>query len=695
MKRDAVLKILGIEMGVFIGLVPILVLYGFMDPFGTIKRTVAETIICIMGVTVAWGWYSGRIKEKLCPGHFLLIIYIAIGIVSLTGAPDKYAGIYRVLLVADWFVVTVAGYYLLRDRESVIGLLRWLAISGCAVGLVGIYETAAGSSPFINTAIFEGRVSSTFGIPTLFAGYILLIIFLMQGGFFVSRGAKEKALYGFVWIIMIVNLYYNRTLTAWASFILTEIYLVVRYFYVVRKNKKTVSMSRVIILFAAAAAVLFLAWSVLHFKGNDGSPRNRYDVLMREKGRSIQLRLQRWEAALEMIGDRPLKGVGTGQFVVYYPLYKAENGSHRQDAADVSFPENLLLLIFAETGVFGFLALTGVFAWTYMIMKRAISSGESWRRCAVFAFGCGAIALLLYAMFHYPLHTHGVWGVFWVCVSAVWGLGLSPAKERADVKPERGCPKEKKRILKGSLLFFCVLLGGCVFACSAGQLLKEYYFYSALGSGEQGKYEDAERHVVKALRLTCNKDWRLHKLHGEILLKEKRREESFSAFRNASRLRPNNVSLYYYMYSALSMNRKRNDEKIIETLDSIIKVAPHSDRPHMIKAVQHASMGRYGHAVSSMLSFLNYNDNPTWEEYYTLLLYMGKLSKRNKALEKEILWRVISMNPEGPMPYYHMGLIMFDEGDNANAEEMFRRALLEDPNFKEAAEGIERLGGIP
>jgi tetratricopeptide (TPR) repeat protein len=51
--------------------------------------------------------------------------------------------------------------------------------------------------------------------------------------------------------------------------------------------------------------------------------------------------------------------------------------------------------------------------------------------------------------------------------------------------------------------------------------------------------------------------------------------------------------------------------------------------------------------------------------------------------------------PEQPEPYNNAGLIYLEQGDRANAEAMFRKALAADPNYEPARTNLRQMGVTP
>jgi tetratricopeptide (TPR) repeat protein len=57
--------------------------------------------------------------------------------------------------------------------------------------------------------------------------------------------------------------------------------------------------------------------------------------------------------------------------------------------------------------------------------------------------------------------------------------------------------------------------------------------------------------------------------------------------------------------------------------------------------------------------------------------------------------KAATLAPEQPEPYNNAGLIYLGQGDDANAEAMFRKALAADPNYAPAKQNLEKMGLKP
>ncbi len=95
----------------------------------------------------------------------------------------------------------------------------------------------------------------------------------------------------------------------------------------------------------AVGTLLMLVGGAVAIKGLDAK-------VLTEAFKSLEYRLEYWQATLGMIGDYPLLGVGPGNFQDFYTQYKLPQASE-----EIRDPHNFLLEVWATSGTFALVAL--------------------------------------------------------------------------------------------------------------------------------------------------------------------------------------------------------------------------------------------------------------------------------------------------------------------------------------------------
>lgn len=148
---------------------------------------------------------------------------------------------------------------------------------------------------------------------------------------------------------------------------------------------------------------------------------------------AIKGRFLHWQTSIQMIRDHPILGVGPGNYFVNYLNYQAKilkdprnSGYHRisQEVKDINteYAHNDYLQALTDTGIIGFasfLFLLLTFLWVGYHDFQQLQDRESlW-----LYLGCygGILAILISALFGFPLHVPASGMEFWV----ILGLAVS------------------------------------------------------------------------------------------------------------------------------------------------------------------------------------------------------------------------------------------------------------------------------
>jgi O-antigen ligase len=168
------------------------------------------------------------------------------------------------------------------------------------------------------------------------------------------------------------------------------------------------------ILIPALAALLLLA-------ALNGGVRNRFESAFSSGGNADRVFL--WRAAVEIIRDHPLRGIGFGNYPRvcgrYYDRLDPSVGMR-------TWAHNLELSTLAETGPLGLLAMLSIFAVAAWALLRRLRPGG-------FALGglAALTALFVIAQAHDVVYDTKVMYALWL----VLGLSLFPAEEASPGSP--------------------------------------------------------------------------------------------------------------------------------------------------------------------------------------------------------------------------------------------------------------------
>ena len=347
-------------------------------------------------VTVPWGW-SGA-----AAGAALAIVAASAAVSpawqrSLLGAPQRLGGVLMWLCLA---VAFCAGLSLRRRRAEALeaAVVAMSVAAVLAVGALGLLE-AAGVDWGTGSVEFEGRLRSTWGNPSVLAGFVLLL-----GPLCAARAVSPG----------------RRRWAAAAALALSGVMLVG-------------SQSRgAVLAVGAVAVVLALARSSkrqrLWIAAAVGSLAAATAVVGRweQFGYGFRGRVAIWEVAVKAIADRPLLGAGPEMFLVEYServSAQAVREFGRYSTTDRA--HNGILDFAVSSGIPAAVLYTAALAAVGVLAFRALSSPRP------FIATLGA-ALLAYIVQQQLLFPHpALDAVFWLLagvLAAEAGVGARPVR---------------------------------------------------------------------------------------------------------------------------------------------------------------------------------------------------------------------------------------------------------------------------
>lgn len=301
-----------------------------------------------------------------------------------------------------WLVVEpIAFFYLIRCSYTGAHVARvtlWsVAISGAAAAILSLATLAAegmlanlsvrGTDPFLSPnhlGLFLGRAGSA---------ALALLLFTETSG----RKTPVPALAsGLAFTTIAVGIVRTISLGAWAGFAATCLAL-------------TALRSRLLLLGTVAVLAIFVLGAAIAL------PPERIRARLDPEVGTAQSRLYVWGAAVRMIVDHPILGIGLDNFLYAYRSQYIAPEAWREP--NLSHPHNWVLHFWVQLGMLGLAAASGLIVWMAVTAHRLFRhpSGEMDRAVAATVGG-----MLLSFLVHGSLDN----AYFLVDAANLWWLSL-------------------------------------------------------------------------------------------------------------------------------------------------------------------------------------------------------------------------------------------------------------------------------
>lgn len=351
---------------------------------------------------------------------FLLILFLLIGVASLIISINSEISIFRFIKLLEFVLL----YLYIRNNLKLLkskNIILILIVSGLVQSILAIAQFLNQKSlglkfieagvfnpnmPGVANFIYNGeRIMRSYGSfphPNVLAGFLLLCIFAFYLKILI-RPVRPIAPIGIIGLLLTFSLFLTFSRTALFIFIFLSLaFFLIKFFHLRpmphNKNRFLVG-KRLIILFLVFAFSCFLS-SIILFP----YLRARFFTISFEE-QAVDLRFFYNKMSLAMIKEKPLLGVGIGNFVWYSQNYSVFlRAADKVSSIEPSYNEssdgeeipawlfqpvhNIYLLIMVEIGILGlvlFLLFLGrpllkwfktcLFPVRYSLSNRALISG--------------------------------------------------------------------------------------------------------------------------------------------------------------------------------------------------------------------------------------------------------------------------------------------------------------------------------
>jgi len=402
-----------------------LIFYGWATTFSMVKQTFAQLGCLCLILLLTFDLFRKKIILSLpsSTGIFILLFTIFM-VLSFAWTGSFYASYLSMGIWGTYLCVYFITIATIKDKTWTKLLLIAVIGSGVIAALYSFFQFYGIELPIWKRLTGRMRLFSTFGNPNYLAGYIVATLHL-EVLLFLTQKRKWKIIFLITIGVLYASLLITRTRGAWISLLISFL-LVLMLLLLYRRNFFKKEKTSIIMLTTVAffITLIFLTPNYL----------NRGKISIIERGASVinfkssaSQRFLIWNAAVQLIKEKPLLGWGVGTFGVYYPLAQGEflsrqeNKSFLPQANRSINAHNDYLQVWAETGIIGlflFAMIIGTFYWRAFSFLRKNCRENSAIPCLYLIFFTGGItSFLIHALVSFPFHIIQNGMVFWLLLA--------------------------------------------------------------------------------------------------------------------------------------------------------------------------------------------------------------------------------------------------------------------------------------
>lgn len=277
-----------------------------------------------------------------------MFFWIAMMFISIIYATDKRLALQESVRISTYAVLFFIIKYEMNNKKYLDGIIYSTTITFIIVGLVGIYQYFKGVGlTHIGKYDVVQRITSTLENSNNLGAFFVIIIFP-----FIILAIKEKNKIKKVFLITIViisllNIIGSFSRNAWLALIIGYIALIFVYNF------------NLIYGAILGCGVALCIPTISHRLKEVGDVSQNLS------------RISLWEIAIKMIKDRPLFGVGNGNYrTLYSEYYKKVKHIGSYKAHENFHPHNAYLKAQCELGIIGSVSLIGFLVTSFLKVNK-------------------------------------------------------------------------------------------------------------------------------------------------------------------------------------------------------------------------------------------------------------------------------------------------------------------------------------
>ncbi len=374
----------------------------------------------------SWRWVGH-------PNHFPLLVFVVINLITQFWPGNRSSLLENWI---QWFSLILLYWVVTQTTKNIRGIhiiIQGLLLGGLVASLYGIIQKL-GWDPFHWQKNNQpGNITSMLGNSDLFGWFLASLFPLSIGFLFTIR--KNKLDFG-LRILYILLIVFGLLITGNRAGLLAALGSVFIVGWMILHNpeqckllfsEKWFAQIQRIYSYRRLWKTIVLGILVIGFISYWHKYSSTSDIAI--KGRFLH-----WQTSIRMIEDHPILGLGQGNYFVQYLDYQAKvvndtrnKGYHRisQEVQDINaaYAHNEFLQAFTDTGIIGFASFLFLLL---TLLWMGYYEFQLWKdRHSLWLYlGCygGILAVLISALFGFPLHVPASAMQFWVLLGLMVAL---------------------------------------------------------------------------------------------------------------------------------------------------------------------------------------------------------------------------------------------------------------------------------
>ncbi len=510
-------------------LIPVMFYPYLIRIFNPPKELLYELLVLIC--LALWGFRltdEGKLQFITTPLNLPVLGFILICILSLLWSVSPSQSLLELPLFLAGLVLFFVLVNNIESQEQVHHILAAVLIVGSVLGIYGILQYLGIDFAFWKANIGRNQVFGLFGNVNYFAEYLIIPLTVAVPLLFAVRKKLVKILLLIGIMAMGTALLLTFTRGSYLGFAIALIFMFFllllwegKYFF--KKYRKIVLY---FLLIVVAIALIVIIPNPLNEKGTAiYKIKERTSLTRLTQDSSIARRIAIWKFTGLMIKDNPALGSGLGTYPYHSLRYQAQFFAQADNRSIYPYgiaaqAHNEYLQLWAELGIIGLLIFLWIVAryykYAFAYLKREKEKQKQIPAMVIGLMG-GVMAVLVDALFGFPLHLPASVSLFWLAIAltvvVIERESYDKTKIRSDLsgkqkkdntakKYKENAAKKKNLLVKFKYLIYLTIIVATVLVgfMLIRPLVAEVHEFYALQNIEREDFDRAIKHYEETLK---------------------------------------------------------------------------------------------------------------------------------------------------------------------------------------------------
>ena len=353
--------------------------------------------------------------------------------------------IYQSILSLPAFLIGPILYYLItnniNEQKKIDTIIMFIIIVSLGMAIYGILQYLGVDFDFWASARGRGGVFGLLGNVNYFAEYLILSLSLLVG-LIISKHKKFNFYFLLIAGIIIgtaVIITFTRS-----SYLAMGVSISTTLLWYRKSNKKILEkkyLFRLLLSFLLILVIILIFISVARPVIQGKTPltflKSRINIESITSGHSALRRLATWKFTMMIIKDYPLIGTGLGTYIFNTFKYQADffaigNNRDIYPHGFAAQAHNEYLQLWSELGIIGLLLFLSIAFLFYKNILKTIKGIKEEEKAVVIGLTGGITAILVDAIFGFPLHLPASFSLFWIFLGLTNAQLIIAGNERID-----------------------------------------------------------------------------------------------------------------------------------------------------------------------------------------------------------------------------------------------------------------------